>query len=219
MVYLFTNITDSSPDPKIIYIGDIPGRVTVNVNPGQTVDLELLSTRNQICESLHIRSHVLEGRATADTLGTEPEDDCRIWVTGIDLGDIMIGEIKIEEPIQISVDVNGTETPVTGTQCDSKTGADVNVLYPNTPRIDDVPIASVGTEVPLTLPVNTKKYLILGLEEDFDTEVGFVSGGNTIPIPCGTNYSEEGVQAGSVILYFKANKAPRTVKVLSWSCV
>lgn len=71
-VYLVTNITDITSDPKPIHIGDIPNRTTVIIDPGRTVDLEKISTRNQILESLQLRVHVLEGRATADTLGTTP---------------------------------------------------------------------------------------------------------------------------------------------------
>lgn len=132
MVYLFTNITDGSPRPIQVRIADIPGLQTFTINPGESVDFELYATRNQICESHHIKVAVLEGRATTDTMGTEPDEDCRIWVTGIDVGDIIIDEVKIEEPIQISVDVNGTETALTGTSVNSKTYLDVAPLLPNT---------------------------------------------------------------------------------------
>ncbi len=169
--------------------------------------------------SHHIKVHVLEGRATVDTLGTVPDEDCRVWVTGIDIGDIIIDEVRIEEPIQISVDVDGVETPVTGTVCGTHTFADVNPLLPNLPIIEDVSIPTTNTEFSLALPADTKRFMVLGSEEDYQIDMGFISGGNTIPIPCGANYTERDVNAGSVTLYFKANKAPRTVKVLSWSCV
>jgi hypothetical protein len=217
MVYLVTNITDSSLDPKTLYIADIPGLLTVAIKPGQTIDLEYWATRNQICESHHLRVHVNEGRMVVDTLGTEPDKDCRIWVTGIDIGDITIDNVSLDEPVQISADVGGVETPLTASSYNSKVYLDVNPLYPNTPFIDQITIPSVGTPVPYALPIDTRKYLVLAGEDDHDLEVGFAPDGYTIPVECGTSYSEVSVDAGSVTLYFKSNKAPRTVKVLTWS--
>jgi hypothetical protein len=149
-------------------------------------------------------------------LGTEPSKDCRIWVTGIDVGDIVIDSVSITEPIQISADVSGVETSLTATVNGPKVYLDVNPLLPNIPNIDYVSIPAVNTEVAYPLPIDAKRYFVL-TEDDTDLEMGFESGGNTIPIPCGDSFTEVDVDAGSVTLYFKASKAPRTVKILTWS--
>lgn len=171
--------------------------------------------------SHHIKVHVLEGRATVDTLGTEPDQDCRVWVTGIDVGDIVIDNVAIEEPIQISVDVGGVETPLTGVTVDSHTYLDVNPLLPNTPEIDCINIADPDTEVPFALPIDSKRFMVYVEEVDgyapVDLEMGFDPGGNKIVIPCGSNFTEREVDAGAVTLYFKTKAAPQIVKVMTWS--
>ena len=220
MIYLFTNITDSSADPRVLRINDIPNRGHhVEVFPGETVDLEILSNRNQICQSHHLKSWVAQGFATVDTLGTDPDDDCRLWVTGIDIGDVTIGEINIEEPILQSVEVGGIETTLTGTQIGTTVGMDVQPILPNTPLITCVDVNTANSEENFTLPANTRRYMVYVEEEDTDLEIGFISSGNTITVPCGTNYSEKEVDASMLDLYFQTTKAPATVKILSWSVV
>lgn len=217
MVFLFSNITDSSSDPRVLRINDIPNRGHhVEVYPGETVDLEILSNRNQICQSHHIKTWVNQGFATTDTMGTEPDEDCRLWVTGIDVGDIIIDEISIEEPILQSVDVGGVETTVTGTQISGTVGMDVQPILPNTPLISEVDINTANTEETFTLPTNTRRYMVY-VEEEADLKVGFVSSGNTITVPCGSNYTEKEVDASGLDLYFQTTAAPTKVKVLSWS--
>lgn len=223
MIYLFTNITDGSSDPKDIYVGDIDGIQSIRaIKPGESINFEDYATRNQICVSHHIRVHVLEGRATVEDFGTVPDPNCRVWVNAkLEESNISIGEVSIEEPLQISVDIDGVETPVTGTQCGDKTFADVNPLLPNIPEIQCLDIPSANTEVPLVLPTDSTKFMVM-LEEDGynvdNLQMGFVSGGPTITIPCGTNFVENSVNASDLTLYFKTKKAPQVVKVLSWSC-
>lgn len=132
MIYLVTNITDSSPAPTKVSIGDIGNaRSVIEVAPGQTIDLEKLFTRNQICESKHLKSWVNQGLIVIDTLGTEPDEDCRLWVNAKVTG-ITIDNVNITEPIEISVDVGGVESPVSGTIIDGKTYIN-NKEYNGTP--------------------------------------------------------------------------------------
>jgi hypothetical protein len=164
-----------------------------------------------------IRVHVLEGRATIDTLGTEPDPQCRVWVAGIGLGDLNIENVGIDEPIAISGFVGPTETPISAENFDGRTYLDVNQVLPNVPKIIDVAINAANTEASLALPLNTRRFEILLQEEDADLELAFEPGGSTWPIPCGVSYLTSQVNAGTTMLYFKTNKAPRTVKVLTWS--
>jgi len=216
LIYLVTNITDGSSTPRNISIGDIPNaRSVFNISPGQTVDLESLFTRNQICESKHLKSWVNQGFLVIDTLGTEPNEDCRIWVNA-KISGITIDNISITEPLEISVDVDGVETPVSGITVDSKTYIDVNPLLPNVPKIDEVMLINPNTEQPYSLPVNSRKFMVY-TEDDECIELGYQSNGSTITIPSGDNYSEENIDGSSVTLYFKSPSTPAKVKIVSWS--
>ena len=218
MIYLVTNITDGSPVPRDISIGDIPNaRSVINVAPGQTMDLEKLFTRNQICESKHIKSWVNQGYLVVDTLGTEPDENCRIWVNA-NVSGITIDNVTLKEPVEISVAVNGVETAVTGVNFDGQTYLNINPLLPNTPKIDEVILSSPNAEQPYPLPINSKKFMVY-TEDDECIELSYQSNGTTITIPCGDNYSEENIDGSSVTLYFKSQSSPTTVKIVSWSVV
>lgn len=218
IVFLFSNITDSSNDPKVLRINDIPNRGHhVEVHPGETVDLEILSNRNQICQSHHIKTWVNQGFATTDTLGTSPFDNCPLYVEAkitegiIDIGDINIGEIDI------NIDVNGTSTPVSGIACGTKTAIVTQECLPNTPLISEIDINTANLEESFTLPINTRRYMVYVEEESIGLELGFISAGNKIIVPCSTNYTEKGVDASGLDLYFQTDMAPAKVKIISWS--
>jgi hypothetical protein len=105
MPYLVTNITDATPDPKQVSFHDIGNRVIITLEPGETIDLERFSTRNQILDSTHLKVHLREGRITVDTLGSAPRE--RIYVDAIIDSDISVGSVTLEEPLLMSVDVGG----------------------------------------------------------------------------------------------------------------
>jgi hypothetical protein len=219
MVYLVTNITDGSSVPMRILIGDVGGRIPVELDPGETIDLEILSNRNQICQSLHIRSHLHEGRITVDTLGTDPE--CRLYVDAvISSGDINVGTVTLEEPLLISANVGGVETPLTGITVSGHTYLDVRPLLPSQPNIANILIPSANTEYAYPLPINAKKFAIRVREGDARMKIAYaVSETNTkyLTVRVGTVLSEEGVDAGTVTIYFQIDKPNRTVEVVSWA--
>jgi len=215
MVYLLTNVTDSTNDPKSIRIADIPNRVVVEVAPGETVDLERFSTRNQILDSLHIKVHLNEGRITVDTLGSEPRE--RIYVDAkIPAGGISVGSVTLDEPIQISASVGGSETALTATVSGSHVYLDVNPLLPNLPKIDEIPIVLANVETSFILPAKTQKFLVYA-EGDACIQMGFVAGGSKISINNGANYDASSVDANSLTLYFESDEPSSTIKVLSWA--
>jgi len=132
-VYLVTNTTNLSGNPTQIAIADIPNCAIFYIEPGETIDLELACTRNQILESRHLREHVLAGRATVDTQGTSPTN--RIFVDA-SISGLSIEDVTISGPISSSnfpntVDTNygsvGNSTLRTAAQLGNTTGqADFN---------------------------------------------------------------------------------------------
>lgn len=214
MPYLVTNVTDATSDPKQISFHDIGNRVIVTLEPGETADLERFSTRNQILDSTHLKVHLREGRVTVDTLGSSPRE--RIYVDAVIDSTISVGTVTLEEPLLISVNVAGTETPISGVTFGGLTYAGVSPLLPNTPKIDDIFILAPNTEQSFTLPVNTRKFLVY-LEDEAPLKMGFSSGGNKITINCGANYAVDEVNANSLTLYFESDEVGNTVKVLSWA--
>lgn len=214
MVYLVTNITDISNDPKTIYIGDIPNRTTVEIAPGQTVDLENLSTRNQILESTHLRSLIASGQATADTLGTPPRE--RFYVDA-EINQIRIESVNLTEPLAISAFVNGVETNLHASNFEDKIGLDVFPVYPSVPSIQNITVATANTVIPVTLPIDSKRFLVKVRESDALMYLAFQSGGSSIMVRKGVAFVEENVDASSLTLYVKVDQAPRTIEVLSWA--
>ena len=216
MVWLFTNITDGLSTPRILSIYDIDGRTNLEVHPGETIDLEVLSNRNQICQSLHIRSHVAAGWATIDTLGTDPE--CRTFVDAkITGGDIIIENVQIEEPIQISALVEGIETGLTAKVAGDKVALNVDQIYPEHPTIVNIPILNANEENIYALPIDTRRFQIRVKDGPGIMNLSFASGGEQMRLYCGTVYKEEDIDAGNITLFFETENAPKTVEVLSWS--
>lgn len=214
MVFLVTNITDISTDPKTVYIGDIPNRVTVEIEPGQSIDLEILSTRNQIQESAHLRSLIANGLVTADTLGTAPRD--RIYVDA-NIGTVTIPSLNITEPLAISGIANGVEANLTASDFEDKVGLDVFPVYPSQPTVQNITVATANTEFPITLPIDSKRFLVKVRESDALMYLSFQAGGNAIMIRRGVAFVEENIDASSLTLYLRVDKAPRTIEVLSWA--
>jgi hypothetical protein len=218
VVYLVTNITDSSPSPYVVNIGDIPNRAIVEIHPGESIDLELLSTRNQICQSTHIKSLSLQGKITIDTLGTEPGDCGRLYVDAkISGGDIVIDNVIIDEPVMISVDIGGTESAATGTNIDGKVAINVDQIAPSKPTIVNIPVLSANTELQYIFPQNSRKFIMKVREGDSCLKVSYESGGDYITINSGAGIGEENVDISNMSLYFQVTKAPRTVEIYSWS--
>lgn len=221
MVYLVTNITDSSPKPMRISLGDIPGRVVVELDPGETVDLERFSTRNQILDAKSVRVHLQEGRITVDTLGTQPRD--RIFVDAAITGgvSVSVGTVGITEPIEISASVNGTETTLTATQDGSTVALDVSPLFPDDPTVVGIPVAAANSEQSYAFPLTSRCFRIAVREGDANLKVAFSAGAtNTtdyLLVRKGISYSEHDVDAGSLTVYFQVDKPNRTVEVMSWA--
>lgn len=219
IIYLVTNITDSTLDPKSVTIADIDHRVGIDLAPGETIDLERFSTRNQILDSTHIKVHLQEGRITVDTLGTEPRE--RIYVDAVlDAGAINVGTVSISEPLEISALVNGVETALTATQEGSHIYLDTNPLLPSTPTIQNISVTSANSEFSYALPIDSKRFLVRVREGDTKVKLSFTSGGTSsdfITISPGVVFSEVDVDASMVTLYLNANNAPRVIEVLSWA--
>ena len=221
MIYLISNITDISNDPKTIRIGDIVNRMTIEIDPGETVDVERFSTRNQILDSAQIKVHLLEGRITVDTLGTPPRE--RIHVDAvIDSGSInVVNTVAIVEPIQISASVGGVEVPLSGLTIDGYTYLDTNPLLPSKPTIKAIPIVSANSEQSYKLPANTKCYLVKVRDSGANLKLAFLagetSGNDFIFVRRGIAHIEKDVDAGAITLYFQADKPNEIVEITSWA--
>lgn len=74
MTYVIKNITDASPSPRAVSIGDIPGVGIIVVQPGRQQDLEVMATRNQILDSSHLKLHIAEGRLAVETISLQPDE-------------------------------------------------------------------------------------------------------------------------------------------------
>lgn len=74
MIYIVKNITDTTTAPKDIAIADIPGVAIVTIKAGQTKDLEIYATRNQILDSSHLKLHISEGRVSVLTVSAQPDE-------------------------------------------------------------------------------------------------------------------------------------------------
>jgi len=193
--------------------------VVVEIDPGETIDLERFSTRNQILDSNSIRVHLQEGRITVDTLGSRPRD--RIYVDAIVESNISVGTITLTEPLLISALVGGTETSLTGTQFGSITALDVNPVLPDDPTVVGIPIIVANSEQSYALPITSRCFRIAVREGDANLKVAFSPGAtntsNYMLVRRGISYSEFDVDAGTVTLYFQVDKPNRTVEVVSWA--
>lgn len=193
--------------------------MVVEIDPGETIDLERFSTRNQILDSNSIRVHLQEGRITVDTLGSRPRD--RIYVDAIVESNISVGTITLTEPLLISALVGGTETSLTGTQFGSITALDVNPVLPDDPTVVGIPIIVANSEQSYALPITSRCFRIAVREGDANLKVAFSPGAtntsNYMLVRRGISYSEFDVDAGTVTLYFQVDKPNRTVEVVSWA--
>ena len=193
--------------------------MVVEIDPGETIDLERFSTRNQILDSNSIRVHLQEGRITVDTLGSRPRD--RIYVDAIVESNISVGTITLTEPLLISALVGGTETSLTGTQFGSVTALDVNPILPDEPTVVGIPIVTANSEQSYALPITSRCFRIAVREGDANLKVALSPGAtNTTDymlVRRGISYSEFDVDAGTVTLYFQVDKPNRTVEVVSWA--
>jgi len=214
-MYLVTNITDQSLDPKDVYIGDLPNRHVVTISPGSTVDLEVFSTRNQILDSIHLKVLLVEGKITVDTLGTDPRE--RIFVDA-EVSGIDIGDVTISGPIPIEVQIDGSGELVSGSSYQGSQGIDVFPIFPQNPTLQNIliPIANIIT--PITLPIDSKRFLVKARERFAGIELSFTPGmAQTITFGRGAAFVEENVEASSLTFYVRTNLGPTTIEVLSWS--
>lgn len=209
MVYLITNITDATSDPVPLRINDIPNRHVVTILPGHSIDLEILSTRNQIEQSAQIPVMLAEGRASLDTMGTGPS---KRWYVDIG-GQIQIDSVEINEPIAISAFVNGVETNLTGTTVNGKAGLNVVPLLPKIPTIVNIPITSM-TPVSYTIPNNSRRFLIKtrGCSR---LSLAYQSGGSQITIPQGSSYEVKNIDCSNITLFMSASKDD-IVEIETW---
>ena len=117
--------------------------------------------------------------------------------------------------------LDGYGNPINSTtDATGSTGLDVVILSPSIPTIQNISVTTANTELSCTLPIDSKRFIVRVREGDTKVRLAFVLGGtstNYFTISPGTAFSEMDVNASSIILYFNANKAPRTIEVLSWS--
>ena len=196
--------------------------MVVEIDPGETIDLERFSTRNQILDSNSIRVHLQEGRITVDTLGTQPRE--RIFVDAvIDGSGITIGNVDVTfpTPIEIGALVNGANTSLTATKDGNQVALDVAPLFPDDPTIVGIPIVTANSEQSYALPITSRCFRIAVREGDANLKVAFSPGAtnttNYMLVRRGISYSEFDVDAGTVTLYFQVDKPNRTVEVVSWA--
>lgn len=88
------------------------------------------------------------------------------------------------------------------------------------PLIDQVNMASAGTEYSYLLPDNCKQFMIK-LQGDANLQVAYLSGDSgikfiTVPRFCFLSESDLGLSAATT-LYFQSNKASQVLEIISWT--
>lgn len=211
MVYLVTNITDSTNNPIAVKIGDIPNRHIITILPGHSIDLEVLSTRNQIEQSVAINVLLQSGHISVDIFNSPQK---RWFVDAIiSGGNITVDTVELNEPIAISAFVGGVETSLSATNKNNTVGLNVFPILPKVPTIANIVTVS-SVPVSYTLPNDSRKFLIKA-KGCSQIELAYTSGGDVITIPRGNSYEVTNIDCSNITLFMKANKDD-VIEIESW---
>jgi len=120
----------------------------------------------------------------------------------------------------------GTEDgTLTGTQHVVKVLSDGELLVkssdvPSTPSIFNVSVPLANVEVSQVLPSNTKKFTIRVRDSKASIQLAYSSGQsstNYLQINRGTGYTEEGINATTLTLFFQVSHASQIVEIVAWT--
>ena len=94
----------------------------------------------------------------------------------------------------------------------------VNLTGVTTPTIQNVTLATAGTEYTITLPANTERFKIR-VRGSSKLQIAYTSGQtgtNYISIYPGACYEEAALDIASLSIYVQASKSGETLEIVSW---
>lgn len=102
-------------------------------------------------------------------------------------------------------------------------GSSGSSLEVTNPLVTNVSVPLAATEVPITFPANTKRFLIKARKVGDVypvTQVSYISGNSGtifLTIPGGAFYTEGEIAASSLTIYIQSNLPTTTIEVVSWT--